>query len=126
MDLKLPTGAVNRTITLNVKDNYGVVGTKTFVVSVCCSANGAGTLAANTTSVVHGTTAHTIAFTYTPGAGGMQSGAVTLDHERVPLSERTGSLGGIRDGGHARLSRGRRGEESQQRSGNPGPHGASV
>ncbi len=72
------TGGLNRTITLSVKDSYGVTGTKTFVVSVCCSANGAGTLAANTTSVVNSTTAHTIAFTYTPGAGGMSAGAVTL------------------------------------------------
>jgi subtilase family serine protease len=71
-------GGVNRTITLSVKDNYGVIGTKTYVVSVCCAANGTGTLTANTTSVVHATGAHTIAFTYTPAAGGMQSGAVTL------------------------------------------------
>ncbi len=30
-------GGVNRTITMNVKDNYGVGVTKTFVVSVCCA-----------------------------------------------------------------------------------------
>jgi subtilase family serine protease len=72
------TGGVNRTITLSVKDNYGVTGTKTYVVSVCCSANGSGTLTTPTTSVVHATGAHTIAFTYTPAAGGMSGGAVTL------------------------------------------------
>ena len=71
-------GGVNRTVTLNVKDNYGVGVTKTFVVSVCCAANGAGTLTTPTTTVAHATTGNTIAFTYTPAAGGMQSGAVTL------------------------------------------------
>jgi subtilase family serine protease len=72
------TGAVNRTVTLTVKDSYGINGSKTFVTSVCCSANGAGTLTANTTSVAHATSAHTITFTFTPAAGGVQGGAVTL------------------------------------------------
>ena len=72
------TGAVNRTITLTVTDNYGITGTAPYTVSVCCAANGSGTLTTPTKSVAHGSTAQTLVFTYTAAAGGVSGGAVTL------------------------------------------------
>jgi hypothetical protein len=42
------------------------------------AADGSGTMTANPLSFVHGTTSHTITFTYTAAAGGMSNGTVSV------------------------------------------------
>jgi hypothetical protein len=47
-------------------------------VIVVYARDGSGTLSTPSTSVAHGSTGNTIAFTYTAGAGGMSSGTLTI------------------------------------------------